>query len=398
MPVARGAPAHPFAHLRDAAAVVGVGYHPFSKNSGVSTLAMAATAIRAALADAGLTLADVDGLATHHVNDSVGPHEVAAALGITGITWSQEEIGGGSKAPVVVGNAAAAVASGLARTVVVYRSLNGRSGPRMGGTGGGAPLVRTDTLFQIPYGLVSPSQVYALSARMHMDRFGTTEEHLGRVAVAQREFARDNERAVMRKPITLQDHADARPVTEPFRLLDCCLETDGACAVVLTTTERAADLPRPPVTVRAWASAFGPNGFGRGATDLTTSTAALVAPTLWARARLGPDDVDVAELYDAFTFAVLVQLEDYGFCGKGEGGAFIASGATGRGGSLPVNTHGGFLSEGYVHGLNHVAEAVAQLRGTAGARQVDGAEVALSTAQPGPPTGMSAAVLLRRYR
>nr|WP_235498064.1 lipid-transfer protein [Frankia sp. R43] len=393
----RAAPAgHPFAELRDTAAVVGVGYHPFSKRSGLSPLAMAASAVLAAVEDAGLAPADLDGVATHHLNDSAGPHELAAALGLRGITWSHEELGGGSKAPALVGHAAAALHTGQATHVVVYRSLNGRSGHRMGGTGGGAPITRPDTLFQVPYGLVSPSQVYALSARMHMDRFGTTEEHLGQVALAQRCFAADNERAVMRGPLTMREYLSSRLVTEPLRLLDCCLETDGACALVLTTTPRARDLRHRPVTVRAWASAFGPDGFGHGAADLTTSSSALVARTLWARAGIGPADVDVAELYDAFTIAVLLQLEDYGFCGRGEAGPFVAGGVTAPGGRLPVNTHGGFLSEGYVHGINHIAEAVSQLRGDAGARQVPGCEVALSTAQPGFPTGISSAVLLRR--
>lgn len=385
-----------FAHLRDATAVAGIGYHPFSKHSGTCTLDMAVTAILAAVADAGLTPSDIDGLATHHVNDSAAVSDVAFALGLDNVSWAHEELGGGSKAPAMVGHAAAAVQHGLARNVVVYRSLNGRSGPRMGGTGGGPVLPRRDVRFQVPYGLVSPSQTYALGARMHMNRFGTTEEQLGRIAVAQRDFAVDNDRAVMRKPITIEDHLASRWVAEPFRLLDCCLETDGACALVLTTTERARDLPHHPVTVRAWASAMGRNGFSHGGDDLTATTASLVARELWSRAGLGPADIDVAELYDAFTYAVLVQLEDYGFCAKGEGGAFVDSGATARGGSLPVNTHGGFLSEGYVHGLNHITEAVQQLRHDAGARQVPGCETALSTAQPGPPTGNSSAVLLRR--
>ena len=385
-----------FAPLRDATAIAGVGYSPFTKRSGVSPLALAVTAVRDAVADAGLTLADIDGVATHHVNESASPHQVAAALGLSPLSWSLEELGGGSRAAAVVGGAAMACAAGAARHVVVYRALNGRSGTRMGGSTGRSAYVRPEVAFQEPYGLLSPSQSYALGARMHMNRFGTTEEQLGRIAVQQRANAVLNPRAVERTPMTLDDYFAARWITEPFRLYDCCLETDAACAVVVTTTERARDLRRHAVTIRAFASTAGPDGFGRGANDLTTSAAAHAAKLLYERAGLGPEEVDVAELYDAFTFSALLLMEDFGFCGKGEGGPFVESGATALAGALPVNTHGGFLSEGYVHGLNHIAEAVQQLRHDAGERQVAGFETALATAQPGYLTGVSSAILLRR--
>lgn len=382
--------------MRDAAAVVGIGFGPYSRASGVSTLSMAADAILAAVADAGLTLADVDGLTTHHVNDSAPLSEVAAALGLE-IGWYHEELGGGSRAPVVLASAARACITGTARHVVCYRSLNGRSGPRMGGSGGVRTLPSSHLQYQVPYGLVSPSQHYGLATRAHMQRFGTTHEHLGRIAVQQRANAARNPRALMRSPITMDDYLASRWIAEPFRLLDCCLETDAACAVVVSTTERAADLRQPPVLVRAWASAIGPDGFARSTDgDLTVSAAARVAARLYPMAGLGPEDVDLAQLYDAFTFSVLVQLEDYGFCQKGEGGPFVESGATAIDGSLPVNTHGGFLSEAYVHGMNHICEAVLQLRGQAGTRQVPGCEVALSTGMPGYMTGSSSAVVLAR--
>jgi acetyl-CoA acetyltransferase len=185
-------------------------------------------------------------------------------------------------------------------------------------------------------------------------------------------------------------------IADPFRLFDCCLETDGACAIVLVPTPRARDLRQPVVALKGWASALGPADLDKPGGDLTASSAALLAPRLFARSGVGPGAVDVAELYDAFSFAVPLQLEDYGFCPKGEGGPFVASGAIARTGSIPVNTHGGFLSEGYVHGLNHVAEAVSQLRGQAGPRQVAGAEIAISTSMPGYPTGGSAALVLGR--
>ena len=377
-------------------AIVGIGYTQLSRRSGRSPLDLAVEAITEAVEDAGLSTVDIDGLATHHVNDSAPVHEVAVALGLPDLSWYQEEFGGGSRAPAVVGQAALACHHGAARTVVVYRALNGRSGMRMGASGGGRAVPGADLQFQEPYGLLAPAHHYGLGARMHMNRYGTTYEHLGMVAVQQRRNAAGNPRALMRKPLTMEDYLNSRWIADPFRLLDCCLETDGACAVVLTATDRAADLRQPVVALLGWASSIGPNGFSNTDGDLTHTAAALLAPRLYSMAGVGPADVDVAEIYDAFTYSVLVQLEDYGFCAKGEGGPFVASGATALGGALPVNTHGGFLSEGYVHGLNHVCEAVSQLRGHAGSRQAHDAEVALSTAQPGYISGSSSALLLGR--
>ena len=228
-----------------------------------------------------------------------------------------------------------------------------------------------------------------------MEKYGTTEEQLGRVAVQQRANAVLNERAMMREPISLDDYAAARWVVEPFRLFDCCLETDGAVALVLTSAERARDLKKPPVLISGAAWGGGQTLYSNQQPDTTRSAAADVAPRLFEMAGVGLGDIDVAQLYDCFTYSVLVQLEDYGFCAKGEGGAFVESGATARDGTLPVNTHGGFLSEGYVHGLNHVYECVSQLRGEAGARQIEGAAVGLSTAQPGYIAGNASALVLR---
>lgn len=383
--------------IRDATAIAGIGNTSYTKESGVSPLTLAVQAVERAIADAGLALSDIDGLATHHCNDSAPPHQVAAALGLDDLAWFHEEFGGGSKATAVLGMAAATCHVGAARHIVVYRALNGRSGHRMGGSGGGVAVPSTDHQFQAPYGLVSPSQTYALGARAHIERYGTPPEAFGTVAVSQRAQAVDNERALMRTPITLDDYFASRPIVEPFRLLDCCLETDGACALVVTTTERARDLQRPVIALSGWAWAIGRNGFWAGADDLTIAGGARgVASRVYERAGVGPADIDVAELYDAFSISVLLQLEAYGFCGPGESGDLVVSGATARGGSIPVNTHGGFLSEGYVHGLNHVCEAVEQLRGDAGARQVPDCEVALSTSQPGYISGMSSAVILRR--
>ncbi|MCW2884469.1 MAG: hypothetical protein QOE54_5759 [Streptosporangiaceae bacterium] len=374
--------------FRDRAAIAGVGYTPFSKNSGVSTLTLAVDAILAALDDAGLTVDDVDALATHRVGDSTPPWVVAPALGVGEVSWYLDQFGGGSVSHSVVAQAAMAVAAGVADTVVCYRAINARSEFRMGGTGRGpAPLF--DVQYQAPYGYFAPPQQFAMYTRAHMIKYGTTHEQLGQVAVGQRSNAVKNPRALKRDPITLDDYLASRWIAEPLRLLDCCLETDGACAVVVTSAGRARDLPHTPVLISgaAWGggdSFFSGGSGGPGAgTDFTISEAARIAPRLYAMAGVGPGDIDVAEIYDCFTYSVIVQLEDYGFCAKGEGGPYVESGAIRLDGALPVNTHGGFLSEGYVHGINHIAEAVSQLRGTAGDRQVPGAQVALSTAQPG---------------
>ncbi|MFI6294124.1 thiolase C-terminal domain-containing protein [Nonomuraea sp. NPDC050790] len=371
-------------NFSDRTAVVGVGYTPFTKDSQVSTLTLACRAIMAALGDAGLTPSDVDGLATHRVGDSAAPSLVGPALGLDDPSWYLDQFGGGSVSHAVAGQAALAVAAGLADTVVFYRAVNARSEFRMGQAANPSPEVQ----YHAPYGLTVPAQHFALAARAHMLRYGTTEEDFGRIAVRQRAHAVKNPRALMRTPITLDDYLASRWVAEPFRLLDCCLETDGACALVITTAERARSLRRTPVLISA-AAWGGGQSFLSGA-DPTVSAAATLAPRLYGQAGLTPSDIDVAQLYDCFTYSVLVQLEDYGFCAKGEGGPFVASGE-----GPPVNTHGGFLSEGYVHGINHLAEAVSQLRGDAGDRQVPGARVALSTSQPGYILPATSALILR---
>ena len=375
--------------FRDQTAIAGVGYTPFSKNSGVSTLTLAVEAIQAALEDAGLAVDDVDGIATHRVGDSTPPWVVAPALGVPEVTWFLDQFGGGSVSHSVVGQAAMAVAAGVAKTVVVYRAINARSEFRMGGTGRG-PAPVFDAQYQAPYGYFAPPQQFAMYARAHMNTYGTTHEQLGSVAVAERAYAVQNPRALKRDPMTLDDYLASRWIAEPFRLLDCCLETDGACAIVITSADRARDLRQKPVLISGAAWGGGDSFFSGVPTDFTVTEAARLSPRLYEMAGVKPSDIDVAEIYDCFTYSVIVQLEDYGFCAKGEGGPFAASGE-----ALPFNTHGGFLSEGYVHGINHVAEAVSQLRGTAGDRQVDGASVALSTAQPGYVLAGTSALILR---
>jgi acetyl-CoA acetyltransferase len=384
--------AHP---LRDRTAIAGVGYTELSKDSGCSTLALALRAIRAALDDAGLALDDVDGVACHRVGDSVSAAVVAQALGVRDLRFHLDLFGGGSVSASVIGSAAMAVATGVTDCVVCWRAINARSEFRMGGTGRAAPDA-VEFQYQVPYGYATPPQQFAMVARAWMAAAGATSEDLGHVAVAQRRYAVDNERAMMRQPLSLAEHAASRFIVEPLRLYDCCLETDGAVAIAVTSAERARDLRQHPVLIRAAAFGGGQTLYSNGHTDLATSAAALLAPRLFAMAGVGPAEIDVAEIYDAFTPLVLMQLEDYGFCERGEAAAFVREGGTGRGGALPVNTHGGFLSEGYVHGLNHVAEAALQLRGGCGKRQCEGAELALATGQPGYVAGTSSSVILRR--
>jgi acetyl-CoA acetyltransferase len=381
--------------LRDRAAIAGVGYTEFSKDSGVSTLTLALTAIHAALGDAGLSPRDVDGVACHRVGDSVQAAVVAQTLGVDDLRFHLDLFGGGSASASVVGSAAMAVATESASCVVCWRAVNARSEFRMGGTGRAVPDA-VEFQYQAPYGYFTPPQQFATVARAYMGSYGVTAEDLGRVAITQREHASLNSRAMAREPLTMEEYLAARWIVEPLRLYDCCLETDAAVALVVVPAARASDLASAPVLVSGATTGSGHTLYSNRHGDLTTSGAAAMAPRLFAMAGLGPDEVDVAELYDAFTPLVLLQLEDYGFCRKGEAAALVADGATAIGGSLPVNTHGGHLSEGYVHGLNHVAEAVSQLRGTAGPRQVAGAEVALATGQPGYVAGTTSAVILRR--
>ena len=375
--------------LRDRAAIVGVGYTDFMRNSGVSTLTLALRAISAACDDAGISFKDLDGVATHRVNDSVQGAVVLNALGMRDPKFYVDQFGGGSASHTVVGQAAMAVATGVADYVVCWRAINARSEFRMGGTGRPPPDV-VEFQYQTPYGYATPPQQFASMASAYMARYGATREDFGRVAIRQRDNASRNERAMMRTPITMDDYLSSRWIVEPLCLYDCCLETDAAIAVVVTSAERARDLAHTPVLVAGAGWGGGHTLYSNHREDLATSAAADMSKRLYTMAGVGPGDIDVGCIYDAFTPLVLVQLEDYGFCAKGEAGAFVADG------SFPFNPHGGHLSAGYVHGINHIAEAVEQLRGNAGARQVPGAEVALSTGQSGYVAGSSSALILRK--
>lgn len=384
---------------RDRCAIAGVGASDFSRNSGRSALSLAVEAALEAIADAGLRPEDIDGVVRCE-QDLVFHNDLVTALGLPSATYWGSTGTGGAAPCGMVGQAVGALLSGQAQAVLVFRSLNGRSGARYGrGRVSRAPVGGGGTLdeFFLPYGLAAPGQAWALIAQRHAHEFGTTSRQLGHIAVACRERANANPAAQMHdRRLTLEDHQAGRVISHPLRLADYCLETDGACAAVVTTTERALDGPQPPAVIRAVAQAA-PEGVQGGVLFpgltrdvVTTQPSADVARLLYQRAGIGPEDIDVAQLYDCFTITVLVQLEDYGFCAKGEGGPFAASGALGPDGSLPINTAGGNLSEGYIHGMNHVVEGVRQVRGTS-TSQVPGAEVCLVTS--GLPVATSALVL-----
>lgn len=380
--------------FRDKTAIVGVGYTPFSSNSGITTEMLAALACRNALADAGIDPASVDGLLTYHQNDTAAVQVVAGSLGIRELRWYNEVFQGGPGSCAIVLEAAMAVISGMCETVVCYRAMNGRSGRRAGEVGKGREAA-DDMQFLMPYGILGAPVWYAMWAQRHMAAYGTTREHYGHVAMAQREWALENPRSFSREPLTMDEYFAAPMISDPLCRLDCCREIDGACAIVVTSAERARDLPRTPVYIRGGASGIGP-GAGRPYekwADYGELYSAYVGPQLWKSAGLGPADMNFAQVYDGYSFIVVHQLEDFGFCPKGEGGPFVASGATRPGGTLPVNTGGGMLNEGYITGLNVVCEAVGQLRGSADGRQVPGAEVGMVSAFGGP---QGSAMVLRR--
>jgi acetyl-CoA acetyltransferase len=378
---------------RDRCAIVGIGATDFSRNSGRSDLTLATQAALAAIEDAGLMPRDIDGIVRCDM-DTVRHNDLADALGIEELTyWS--EVGPGGVAPCAqVGQAVGAILSGQATTVLVFRELNGRSGRRYGLAKETAPLAGgggTYDEFFLPYGMVTPGQIFAVMAQRHMIEYGTSDKHLGQIAVTCRQRANANPRAQMHdRPLTMDDYLAARMISRPLRLYDFCLETDGACAVVVTSAVRARDLRQKPVLIRAVAQNSVPNpqpGIQFPVLlreSITELPAKAVARTLYSRAGLGPHDVDVAQFYDCFTITVLMQLEDWGFCAKGDGGPFVAGGEIDLGGTIPINTGGGHLSEGYIHGMNHILEGVRQIRGES-TSQVPGAEVCLVTSTPLPP-------------
>ena len=378
-------------------AVAGLGWTGYSKNSGKTVEMLAHEAATNAILDAGLSPQDVDGIATFGLGDTVGSNVVATNLGLKKLRYYADFSTGGNYACGVVVQAAMAVATGMADTVLVYRALNGSSGPRYAGEEFSRMVAATsihsdaEGQFLDPYGVLIPAHHFALLARRHMTLYGTTEEQFGQLATICRSNAVLNERAQMRKPMSMDDYYRSPWIAEPLRLFDCCLQTDGACALIVTSLERARDLRQPAVRILSGAIGAGPRNRGgmwsNFSPEPSDTYALALRDDLFGGAGVTPDDVDVAQLYDCFTYSILGQIEDYGFCKKGEAGPYIAEGNCRLDGRLPINTNGGLLSEGYIHGLNGVVEAVDQVRGHAGARQVPDVEVSLATAGGATSTG-----------
>ena len=380
--------------LADKASIVGIGATDFSKDSGRSELRLAAEAVQAAVADAGLTPSDVDGLVSFTM-DTNTEIAVARAAGIGHLNFFSRIHYGGGAAAATVQQAAMAVATGVAEVVVCYRAFNERSGMRFGQVN--TALVQqvnssgTDNAFSYPHGLSTPAGFVAMVAQRYMHEYGATSEDLGRIAVVDRKHAAVNPAAFFHgKPITLEDHQNSRWIAEPLHLLDCCQESDGGVAMVVVSAERAKDLDAVPAYVTAAASGSGPDQY------IMTSyyrpelaglpEMGIVGDQLWNQSGLRPEDMDMAVLYDHFTPYVLMQLEELGFCGRGEAKDFVREpGALEVGGRLPINTHGGQLGEAYIHGMNGIAEGVRQLRGDS-VNQVEGAEKLVVTAGTGVPT------------
>jgi 17-hydroxy-3-oxo-4-pregnene-20-carboxyl-CoA lyase len=379
--------------LKDKVAIAGIGQTEFSKRSGRTELTLAIEAIGAALDDCGLSAKDVDGMSLYTMENNPA-NEVIHNLGGGDLRFFSRIHYGGGAACAPIHQAAMAISSGAAEVVVCYRAMNERSEQRFGSGVQARPLTPTTENVHFgwyaPFGLLTPAAWVAMFAQRYMHTFGATTEDFGRVAVADRRHAATNPAAwFYEKPITLEDHQNSRWVVEPMRLLDCCQESDGAVAIVVTSLERARDLKQTPAIVRAAAQGM--------AADQRMMTSyyrhdisgipemGLVARQLFETADLGPRDIQTAILYDHFTPFVLCQLEEFGFCGRGEAKDFIREGRIEIGGDLPINTHGGQLGEAYIHGMNGIAEGVRQVRGTA-ANQVPNVENVLVTAGTGVPT------------
>ena len=387
------------------AAVAGIGQTRFAKNMGRSERDLAIEAIGAACADAGLPVTAIDGLVSYHV-EQVAEVDLVTTLGLPDLRFMARTPSGGGGAASLLGLAAVAVASGTAECVVGFRSRNRSKAASYGDNPnqGGRPWAKAGARlrdfrqWQHPFGVAAPAHEMALIARRHMHVYGTRAEHFGMQAVAQRFHASRNPLAIMQNEITLDDWGASRPIAEPIRLFDCSLENDGAVAVLVTSLARARDLAQPAVPVLGQVQYGAPIHTELAEFFATTAAfgerdagAVTAGRRLFGAAGLTPADVDVAMVVEPFTIAVPLALEQYGFCEIGEGGPFIESGATRwPDGALPVNTHGGSNGEAFVHGANHLPEAVRQLRGTA-CNQVADAQIAFVCGAISDPSG---AVLL----
>jgi acetyl-CoA acetyltransferase len=381
------------ANIKDKAVIVGVGNTRFSKDSGVSELSLAAQAVKAALDDAGLKPTDIDGFATFTMdaNDEI---EVARTLGCGELTfWGRSHYGGGA-ATGSLHQAVMAVATGMAECVAVFRALNGRSGHRFS-AGVSEGVMTADIIhwgWYMPYGLLTPASWVAMFTQRWMHLTGVTKDALFEVAHATRNYAVNNPNAFFyQRPFDRAEYDAARMICDPLQLFDCCQESDGASCVIVTTPERARDLKQPGVSVRGVAQASAPDqeqmtSFYRKEFAAIPEME-IAARNCYAMSGLTPDDIDAAVIYDAFSPIVLWQMEAWNFCGFGESGDFVLDGAMRPDGRLPTNTHGGQLSEAYIHGVNGIVEATKLVRGTSLNQPKKTVNHALVTSGVGIPTG-----------
>jgi acetyl-CoA acetyltransferase len=365
--------------LRDKAAITGIGETLYSRGAKESSTELQLRACLAALQDAGLQPKDIDGIIPIGITGAPA-EEIATNLGVDDLRFSALAPMGGASGVAAIQAAVAAVAGGICNNVLISAGRNVTSGAKAGARIHQMPQFHLITEFELPLGAVAPAQLYAPMARRHMELYGTKSTQLAEIAVTCRTHAMLNDNSIMKKPMTVADHQASRMIADPFHLLDCSLESDGGCAYIVSSAERAGDTRRPRVLISGVAEGHpaSPSAITHRP-DMTKVGLARCAPRAFEMADATPADIQVAEIYDCFTWVVLCQLEDMGFCGKGEGGAFVENGRLRLGGQLPVNTHGGLLSQAHMLGLNHVVELVRQLRGEAGNAQVNGAEIGLVT-------------------
>jgi acetyl-CoA acetyltransferase len=368
------------------AAITGIGWTDYTKDSGVTVLQLAVEAAMNAINDAGVPSDEVESFINYGLNDTVHPQAVATALGTPRIGHYMNFVGGGQVCCATLAAAEMLIESGRARHVLCFRAMNGRSATRLGGMGMEDYFSKGEgeAQYTFPYGWMSYPQYIAMGARRHMIEYGTSSDAFAEVAMTCRENAMLNDRALMQKPMSLDDYYESRMIVDPLRLFDICLESDGACAVLVSAIEESGGLNHRPVEILSAEQGGGPrSGYAFDGQWTGPSSADLyaqyIADETFDRAGVSRDDIDLAEVYDCFTFSVISQLEGFGFCEKGGGDEFVKGGTIKRDGKLPINTNGGMLSEAYVHGMNNIAELVSQLRGDAGARQVPDAKIGLVT-------------------
>ena len=378
--------------LKDKAAIAGIGLTEFTKRSGVSELSLAAQATLRACDDAGISPSEIDGFVSYTL-DSTDEIELARTVGAGDLKlFTKVNYGGGAAVGTIL-HAVMAVATGVANNVICFRAMNGRSGQRMG-QGVSGQIVSSDLVhwsWYMPYGMLTPGSWVAMIANKYMKRYGVTSEDLGRVAISQRNYAQTNPRAAgFGKPLTMEEYLASKVIADPLRLYDFCQETDGGCAILITSAERARDLKQKPAIIRGvvQASTQGQEQMTSYYRDELDSLPEmeLAARLVYEQSGLGPDNINAACLYDAFTAEIIMQLESFGFCGRGEGKDMVREGALDIDGRLPNNTHGGLLSESYIHGMNNIAEGARLIRGTS-TNQPKGVEHVLVSSGVGVPTG-----------